>query len=247
MLDGVCALGSLLRYDSPPSFRMLAAICRIGHKFQAAEAVEAASERIVLFFEKACSEGRSMNAGWGQFWENHQRDIGIGVELSDAIEAVNLAQLLDKPTILPFAFYLCCAGNALDLRNGVPREDGTLERLSDEDYLKCAMATPQLLARCVHDVRRLIAYYKNGHGRAGCLAAHRCQDVFRQMDAQMEEEGYIGVLLDLFVVVNCRAVRPQAYVNHHDQLCKACSYEMVHCGGTRFFPDPSILKTYFSS
>ncbi|KAM5544909.1 hypothetical protein V8D89_001807 [Ganoderma adspersum] len=79
---------SLLRHDSRPSFRMLAAICRIGHKYQAAEAVETASERIVLFFEKACSEGTLMNAGWEYFWASYQRNIGIRVVLTDTIEAV---------------------------------------------------------------------------------------------------------------------------------------------------------------
>ena len=236
-----------MRHDSRPSFCMLAAICRIGHKYQAAEAVDAASERIVLFFEKACSEGRLLNAGWDDFWESHQRNIGITVELTDAIEAINLARLLDKPSILPFAFYLCCAAHPLHLRNGVRREDGTLQTLSDVDYLKCAWATPQLLARCVHDVRRLLAYYRNGHGRASCQAAQRCQEVFRQMDAEMEGEAYLGELLDLFVVVGCRKVQPQAYLSRCGQLCQPCLYEMAHCSGTRFFQDPSMLENFFSS
>ncbi|KAM5544059.1 hypothetical protein V8D89_002245 [Ganoderma adspersum] len=239
---------SLLRYHSPPSFRMLAAICRIGHKYQAAKAVEAASERIVMFFEKACSEGRSMNACWEYFWESHQRDIGIKVELTDAIEAVNLARLLDKPTILPFAFYLCCAAHPLHLRNGYFREDGTVEKLSDADYLKCATATPQLLARCVHYVRRLLAYYKNGHGgRVKCQSIQQCQEVFRRMDADMEEEAYSCVLLDLFVSIGGRIALPQAYLDHQDRLCSFCSFEIDHADETTFLPCPSILKTYFSS
>ncbi|KAI1786572.1 hypothetical protein LXA43DRAFT_1033238 [Ganoderma leucocontextum] len=241
---------SFLRHDSRPSFRMLAAICRIGHKYQATEAVEVASERIVMFFQKACSTAitfSSMTGGWESFWECHQRNIGIKVELTDAIEAINLARLLEQPDILPFAFYLCCAGHPLHLRNGIPREDGTLEKLTDEDYVKCVLALPQLLAKCVADVRRLLAYYKNGHGRVNCQAAQRCQDVFRQMDAEMEGEDPIGVLLDLFVSIGCREVQPQAYLNHHERLCLSCLSDVNHGTGLHFLSHPSILTTYFSS
>ncbi len=226
---------------------MLAAICRIGHKYQATEAVDFASERILLFFQKACSDERLMSAGWEDFWESHQRNVGIKVELADAVEAINLARLLDQPGILPFAFYLCCVGDPLSLRNGVRREDGVLERLSDEDYVKCVCAMPQLLARCVHDVRRLLAYYKNGHGRINCQA-QRCQEAFRQMDADMDRVGYIGaLLLDLFVPIAYRKVQPQAYLIHKNSLCSSCSLEMCHGEGLTFSPNPSILKTYFSS
>ena len=226
---------------------MLAAICRIGHKYQAIEAVDAALERIVLFFQKASSIGSPLTAGWDNFWESHQRDIGIKVELSDAIEAVNLARLLSRPEILPFALYLCCAGHPLHLRNGVSREDGAIERLSDEDYVKCASAMPHLLARCTHDVRRLLKYYKDGHGRANCHAGRQCQEEFRKMDDEMEMEDYKGALLDLFVPVGRKTAEAQAYSTHRDRLCWICSNEMIYGGGLAFFPRPSeLLEMHFS-
>ena len=83
---------------------------------------------------------------WDIYWENHQRRQRVTMELDDAIEAVNLYRLLGYPETPNFALYLCCLGGPLFLRDGTTRQDGTLEKLTDEDYIKCFQAIRKLSA-----------------------------------------------------------------------------------------------------
>ncbi|TBU54713.1 hypothetical protein BD310DRAFT_961258 [Dichomitus squalens] len=189
-----------------PSFRMLAAICRVGHKYQADAAVEAAAQRIEGFFRGwphtlQVLGKRQLNIpglNWEAFWSMHQVIQRTSATIEDAIEAVNLARLLGRPDILPFALFLCCAGDALHLRDGVPGEDGTVERLSSEDYLRCFKAIPQLLSTCPTDVQSLPAHWKEAGSSPECSRPGACLDVFRMMHAEDATEHYVPVVTDLF-------------------------------------------------
>ena len=124
---------------------MLAAVCRIGHKYEVTEAVDVAVKRIRDFFKayKVTPVPRYQTTTamtWDAYWEDYQKRQRVNMELGDAIEAVNLHRLLGQPGVLEFALCLCCAGGPLYLRNGTTREDGTVEKLTDEDYIRCIEA-----------------------------------------------------------------------------------------------------------
>lgn len=72
------------------------------------------------------------------------RDIGLKVRPQDAFAVVNLAYTLNNRKWLPLALFICCTGGSAALRNGVTREDGSIERLTDEDFERCFDAIPRL-------------------------------------------------------------------------------------------------------
>ena len=72
---------------------MLAAVCRIGHKYEVTEAVDVAAKRITDFVDAymvtaLCSPVTPTT--WDIYWENHQRRQRVTMKLEDVIEAVNL-------------------------------------------------------------------------------------------------------------------------------------------------------------
>ena len=219
---------------------MLAAVCRIGHKYQASDAVEAAAARIQDFFVSwprtisMLSSRRDplpMPVTWELFWEvHHRRHPTLGVAVSDAFEAVSLARLLDKPSMLPFAFYLCCVGDPLHLRDGAPREDGSFERLSSEDYLRCIQAVPKILAACSDDVRSALARYKEPSARYSCAAEGKCTEVFQMMHAEFVEESYAPSPKDLLMSMRSKKAKPAAYMRYHGRLCITCLSRLDEVG-----------------
>ena len=72
-----------------------------------------------------------------------------------AIGAINLARLTGTTSILPCAFYHCCTlgGAVVD---GWKREDGSVERLSDEDLKRCINGRDGLSRLIADEVAELL-------------------------------------------------------------------------------------------
>ncbi|KAH9833976.1 uncharacterized protein C8Q71DRAFT_725213 [Rhodofomes roseus] len=85
---------------------------------------------------------------------------------TDAIAAVNIARLTDTYNILPSALYTCCQLKSKDLLNGVPQANGTIERLTQADLLRCLKARKKF----VHD--RVVSTYRLCQFTPGTL--HKC-------------------------------------------------------------------------
>ena len=81
------------------------------------------------------------NSNW--YWTN-----SITTRREDAFEVANLARIIDRPRWLPIALYVCCLGDPSHLRDGITRDDGMVERLSDDDFARCVRALPLLGALC---------------------------------------------------------------------------------------------------
>ncbi|KAI1786576.1 hypothetical protein LXA43DRAFT_847572, partial [Ganoderma leucocontextum] len=128
------------------SFSRLAATVRIAHKYQAERILKAAASRLRRFFTaNVIAELHAQivtHKTWQSFWDQKQQECGVWVPMTGAtgVEAVSIARLVGYDDMLPFALLLCCAADPLLLRNGVQREDGTISKLSDEDYLECIRA-----------------------------------------------------------------------------------------------------------
>lgn len=97
---------------------------RLAHKYQIEEIEEQALECLKPYFTHQFSA-----------WE----EAKLVVEMEDctmSIGVVNLARLTGHLKMLPVALYDCClAGGAI--AKGWQREDGSVERLSDEDLERC--------------------------------------------------------------------------------------------------------------
>ncbi|EIW58049.1 uncharacterized protein TRAVEDRAFT_103082, partial [Trametes versicolor FP-101664 SS1] len=147
LTDSPLELGHFLRVLFHPGtrtypFAELAAIARIAHKYQAETVAADALDRIERLFLP-----RPTAKHWVNFvhpWDGSLAKAQVRYKLTlapeDAVQAVNLAHLFDKSLMLPLALYMCCLLDPLQLRNGVWRKDGTLERLSDEDFVRCINA-----------------------------------------------------------------------------------------------------------
>lgn len=61
-----------------------------------------------------------------------------------AIGVVNLARLVDCPSIIPTALIVCCTLKPQDLLHGFKREDGTDEMLDEGDLARCIEARAEL-------------------------------------------------------------------------------------------------------
>lgn len=74
-----------------------------------------------------------------------------------AIGVVNLARLLDEPSLLPAALLACCQLTGPTLVAGFEREDGTRETLTPEDLGLCIQAKEALIRASVGLALRVCA------------------------------------------------------------------------------------------
>ncbi|KAM5544902.1 hypothetical protein V8D89_001800 [Ganoderma adspersum] len=221
-LRAVFRSGLSLSRQHPIPFATIASIIRIAHKYQAQEILDAASDRLANFLVPG--PGHWIDAttlSWKERWELGQKQCSITFEPKDAIEAVNLAHLIENPLILPVGFYLCCLMDPIQLRDGVARADGVLEKLSDRDFARCMRTIPVLATRCHGTVLRLL----NVCCSAAPHGCSRCGTKFGGMlDRYIEtiniKQEHIPPLSDLLVRAD-RRVTP-ASVWSRNTLCSAC-------------------------
>ncbi|RDX53454.1 hypothetical protein OH76DRAFT_1469935 [Lentinus brumalis] len=133
--------------------------------------------------------------------------------------------LLDKPLMLPLAFYECCLlEDVLSLRNGVGRlgeEDGTLDKLNDTNYRRCILAMP-LLSRQVHaSVLRVLEAGMTGPA-THCRLGGNCKELTRHMFMSHTKDDGPSPLHDLFVRLDRRTPPPPAFLAREGALCQPC-------------------------
>ncbi len=149
------------------------------------------------------------------------------MEAEDAIDAVNLLQLLEEPAGLPFALYLCCLCTPVQLRNGSQREDGTVARLSDEDYERCVRGSLLLAQAGRSTFQFAICRMKQESCR---WKAWVCKAVLEQMSRAHASDllGESYPLSDVFIRLDLRNPVPSAYGKFSGQLCAACKEELCN-------------------
>lgn len=119
---------SIFRSNQFLTFSHVASLIRLGHKYDIKSILRDALECL----ESGCLVQFDLwkNPGWKNSSLASMRDI-------DMITAVNLARLTNTPSILPAALYGCCVLDDTSLLSGVLRENGTCEKLSDDDLQNC--------------------------------------------------------------------------------------------------------------
>ena len=90
-------------------------------------------------------------------WNRTREDIPLFSPL-EHIGVVNLARLIDAPDILPAAFMRCCGLDPDILLEGFVREDGVVEKLSQEDLTRTLIARSEIVKAdtnlCVYALER---------------------------------------------------------------------------------------------
>ncbi|TBU37532.1 hypothetical protein BD309DRAFT_610231 [Dichomitus squalens] len=220
---------SFLDGDFTPTFRILAAICRIGNKYQVTEAVEVAAKRITDFLWQGAfidtlytlRDLPTPSMSWGFYWAGHQKRHRIGMDTTDGVEAVNLFRLLGQPEIPLGALYLCCTEGPLYLRNGATREDGVVENLSDEDYARCFQALHKMTRECQWWIG--VGMKTRQQNLSSCSARSQCTDQWVRMhDEWMADVYYVCTPTDLFACLGSMKAKPRTYSEHRERLCAQC-------------------------
>ena len=213
-----------VRLSSQPAlpFAMIASTTRIANKYKAQEIVDTASNRLANFLIPG--HGHWIDAvalSWKERWKVGQEQCGITLEPKDAVEAVNLAHLIRKPLMLPVAFYLCCLMDPVQLRNGVVRADGVVEKLSDHDFARCMRTIPILAAQCHATVLRSLDVRYSTLPKVCSTCQERLGGVLnRYIEAINTERKHVPPLSDLLVRADRRETPVSVWMSKG--LCSAC-------------------------
>ncbi|KAI0833883.1 hypothetical protein BC628DRAFT_1345951 [Trametes gibbosa] len=210
-------------------FARLAAIARLAHKYQADALAAAAFERIEMFFTAQQNPWvKDLAYTWKDGLESRKEECALELKHNDAMEAVNLARLFEKPLMLPLALYMCCVLDSYLLRNGVPREDGTLEKLSDDDFGRCMRAMLIMTKEGYAHLRETL------EGRPAPTCAQEEQCTRRAESAASEVWGYPFSLRHVFLRADKRGslgrpnftwgVQPTCL----DWACTACKNQRMN-------------------
>ena len=117
-------------------------------------------------------------------------------EPAAAIGVVNIARLAGCTSPLPTALLVCCALRE-NLIQGFEREDGTREKLTEDDFIRCYAATPALMvasaARCLltlidHDLKDM----------PSCETEPVCREGMRRLPFELGLQSYLVAAIDPF-------------------------------------------------
>ncbi|TFK81170.1 hypothetical protein K466DRAFT_443760, partial [Polyporus arcularius HHB13444] len=154
--------------SGPASFNVLAALVRLGHKYELHRVLSAAVSRLAKLF-----------ADFGT-WKKHSWLSHHEVLLkstSEAIEAYNLFRTSQQTVMLPIALYMCCHIPVPHLLRGFERADGTLEQLSPDDLERCLLARDALLVR----KSRLLYGFYNVEPPQDCTSVAHCRRLVQHL------------------------------------------------------------------
>ncbi len=119
-----------------PSFDVISASIRLGHKYQISKLVEHSVNYLKMYYTEHYGVFRKRGH---PYWPPAFRE-------EHAIGVINLARLTGEHSMLPVAFLICCTLDKDKVR-GFQREDGSWERLHLDDIALCFEARGNLVAR----------------------------------------------------------------------------------------------------
>ncbi|OJT07813.1 hypothetical protein TRAPUB_1296 [Trametes pubescens] len=121
-------------------FAVLAALIRLGHKYEHSDVMDEAAKHLEDYFTTDMDT-------WLKFcFKNRVPNFEFSAEKqADLFECVNLARLTGKTAMLPAMLYACCQLGIDDILAGGKRHSGVIERLSEQDVLLCVVGYTRLL------------------------------------------------------------------------------------------------------
>ena len=123
------------------SYDMLYACIHLGHKYQ----IDGLAQRAVDILEEHFTDFDKWKAS----------SVPVPFEPIHVIGVVNLARFMDAPSILPSALLACCTMPGRDLLRGFIREDGTREKLNDDDLALVLDSKPRVMQAVAATTLRL--------------------------------------------------------------------------------------------
>ncbi|PIL26466.1 hypothetical protein GSI_12224 [Ganoderma sinense ZZ0214-1] len=158
---------TLFSRDFSFSFHQIAAVIRLAHKYHVQDVLEQAIASLKERFTD------SFDA-----WEARTGPATIKVRSRQAIGVINLARLVDRPSLLPLAFYKCATLGSAVL-DGYKREDNlkSIEHLSREDEKRCIDGRVRLAEAAL----TVLAEVFTARPCGGCKTHARCRTVLQAM------------------------------------------------------------------
>ena len=117
----------------PAGYDEISGLARMLHKYQIDDGIEAIVSYLSRYYPTDYFEWEQRARGNPNF--GNLENIGV----------VNIARLLDKPSLIPAAMMQCCQLPVKCLMEGFQRADGVHERLSQEDLTNALIARAKLV------------------------------------------------------------------------------------------------------
>ena len=191
--------------QSAPPFPVLAALARMSHKYQISHILEAVTSSLKRIFPSKLD-----------LWD----DLPSEIE-NQALEAVNLFRLLDRPDMLVPALYDCCRLPARTVVRGAPRADGTHECLAPEDVELCWDVRCALVKRDAHVTLRSMRMF----WPATCECAEGAEECTRKI------ENYLQIYRENVDIVDDNPL-DDSFTDSAEELmedygvCESCAEEL---------------------
>ncbi|RDX48999.1 hypothetical protein OH76DRAFT_1351456 [Lentinus brumalis] len=159
-----------------PTFHEISAQARLGHKYQ----IDTLFERSLSYLKTCFTTDFDARQRWltGNRYSQVPVEWGGHGDKVFAIGVVNIARLAQADTILPSALAVCCSLAATRLVKGFEREDGSWERLSEEDLELCFTG----MRRLAHEASvAVVTEFARFILPNGCTGEADCQNAINQL------------------------------------------------------------------
>lgn len=187
------------------SFDVVSAVVRLAHKYNVEDVQAQALDALKMW----CTDDFKT-------WCSTSEDP-IDAEFKRAIGVVNIARLTDTPSMLPVAFYHCCALGG-GLRDGWTRRDGTIETCTQEDVWRCLEGRDRLAKESIAHLYRVFRPIVSDT----CRTLNACTSSLGRILARVmvNEDAGSSTLLDSW------AIPINKYTNDCP-LCADCKQELL--------------------
>ncbi|KAI0738298.1 hypothetical protein C8Q80DRAFT_1222567 [Daedaleopsis nitida] len=212
--------------DPKISVEEVLAVARLAHKYEVDELLRQAIACLKTYYTDRFD-----------VWDHKAQSGKIPLELSEdetpfyAIGVIALARLTDTPSMLPLAFYDCCALGG-SICHGWKHEDGTIERLSPHDLERYFDGSVALANRAVRSTLQFLdtgstmcstSNFNFGDEISCQRALARLKEKLRSRAAVVRGDAALHSMMDI------RSLAQDAA-----QLCQRCRTELTqHDRNTR--------------
>ena len=192
-----------------PSFDVISATIRLGHKYQMTMLVEHSINYLKLYY----------NDDFLAFSKRGRLYWPPSFKAEHAIGVINLARLIDAPSLLPLALYHCTFLGT-KLMDGWTRDDGTVEHLSDSDLRRCIEARAAL----VHARTVFLFSMFDGTVSPGCARRKLCAAALRNAQHALVSSEEIALEYHPLRYTWVDAV---AVLEDRKKVCGSCAHEVI--------------------
>lgn len=147
------------------TFNQVSAIIRLAHKYNVPD-----------ILDQAITSLEDYSTADFKAWESGNNLKVIEATSQQAIGIINLARLVDRPTLLPTAFYTCALEGS-GILDGYEHEDKSVEHLSHQDTKRCIDGRNKL----VEEEFAIILEVFLPRPTEGCRASASCRASLQRM------------------------------------------------------------------